>query len=122
MEEISIARLSPADMLLLRHKLNELNLASSLEGLFWLPVPLAVLSEEQRQHLEDCGPYIMALDTDTKSGELRLEPLVRAEKRMHCTCIAPAGPAAVAQVTAYLEKLLGDLAVTCRNCSKDCQA
>lgn len=122
MEEIVIARLSPADMLRLRLKLHELDLASSVDGLFWLAVPYALLNGVQREHLESCGPYILALDTDTGGGELRLEPLARAQNHMHCECIAPASPEVVKYGIEYVENLLRELSITCLNRWKDCQA
>ena len=122
MEEIIIARLSPADMLRLRLKLHELDLASSVDGLFWLAVPRALLDEVQREHLKSCGPYILALDTDAASGELRLEPLARAQNHMHCECIAPASPEVVKYSVEYVENLLRELSITCLNRWKDCQA
>lgn len=122
MEDIIIACLNPADMLRLRLKLHELDLASSVDGLFWLPVPRALLNDVQREHLESCGPYILALDTDTDSGELRLEPLARAQNHMHCECIAPASPKVVEYGVEYVEGLLRKLSITCLNRWKDCQA
>ncbi len=122
MEEIIIARLNPADMLRLRLRLGELNLASSLDGLYWLLVPRDLLDEVQREHLESCGPYILALDTDTGSGELRLEPLARAQNHMHCECIAPASPEVVAYGVEYVEGLLRELSIAVLNPWKACQA
>lgn len=122
MEEICLARLAPADMLRVRLKLNELNMASSLEEIFWLPVPRELLNEEQREHWESCGPYFLALEMDQKADELRLEPLVRAKKTMHCVCIAPAEAAVVSQATAYIEKLLRGLHITPLNHREHYQA
>ena len=122
MEDIIIARLNPADMLRLRLKLHELDLASSMDGLFWLPVPCNLLNDVQREHRESCGPYILALDTDQGSGELRLEPLARAQNNMHCECIAPASPEVVKYEVEYMEGLLRELSITCLNRWKDCQA
>ena len=122
MEEIVIARLSPADMLRLRLRLGELNLASSLDGLYWLPVPRDLLDDMRRQHLESCGPYILALDTDTGNGELRLEPLARAQNHMHCECIAPASAEVVEYGVEYVQGLLRGLSITSLNRWKDCQA
>ena len=122
MEEIIIARLNPADMMRLRLKLHELDLASSVDGLFWLAVPRALLNDVQREHLESCGPYILALDTDTGGGELRLEPLARAQNHMHCECIAPASAEVVEYGVEYVQGLLRGLSITSLNRWKDCQA
>lgn len=122
MQEINIARLNPADMLRLRLKLNELNMASSLEDIFWLPLPYELFNEEQRQHQKSCGPYFLALEADRESGELRLEPLVRAQNSMHCVCIAPAEDEVVKHMTTYLENILRDLNILQLNRWEKCQA
>ncbi len=122
MEEICIARLAPADMLRLRLKLGELNMASSLEDIFWLPLPRKLFNEEQQQHQESCGPYFLALEADRESGELRLETLVRGQNTMHCVCIAPAEDEVVAYITTYLENILRDLRITRLNRWEKCHA
>ena len=122
MEEINIARLSPADMLRLQLKLGELKTASSLEDIFWLPLPPELFNAEQKQHAVSCGPYFLALEADRASGELRLEPLVRAQNSMHCVCIAPAGGEVVDYFTAYHKNMLRDLHITQLQHGEKCQA
>ena len=122
MEEMCMARLNPADMLRLRLKLGELNMTSTLEDIFWLPVPPALLNAEQRRHMKSCGPYFLALELDTESGELRLEALVRAEKCLHCTCIAMAEPTLLGHMQAQVEELLRGLNITNLNNWTKCQA
>lgn len=122
MEEISIARLKPEDMARLRKRLCDLKLASSLEGLYWLPAPAAMLNAMQAAHRESCGPYFLALDTNPDSGELTLEPLVRAGNSLHCACIAEATPEILKHMTEYLEGLLRELSINCLNLERQCQA
>ncbi len=122
MEEIIIARLNPEDLLRLQSRLLELGLGSSLEGLFWLPLPEALLNETQAAHRESCGPHALALDTDRSGGEIALEPLVRAGNHLHCECIAAASPEALEYMTNYLKELLRELSVNSINPERRCQA
>jgi len=63
---------------------------SPLEGVYYLPVPSDLLSEEQSAHARECGPYVLVLETG--EGFLRLELLVRGRGKLRCSCIAYAGP------------------------------
>ncbi|WP_296303577.1 hypothetical protein [uncultured Desulfovibrio sp.] len=80
--------------------------ASSLEGLFWLPVPESLWSPLQREHAARCGPYAVSLEI----GEdfLRLELLVRACNRLHCDCVAPADSATRQALIDRLEELISE--------------
>lgn len=122
MEELSIAWLAPKDMARLRKRLCDMELASSMEDFFWLPVPEAMLSAVQAAHRESCGPYLLALDTNEASGVLLLEPLVRAKNKMHCECIAKASPEVLQHMTEYLEGLLRELSITSLKRERQCQA
>lgn len=80
--------------------------ASSLEGLFWLPVPESLWSSLQREHAARCGPYAVSLEI----GEdfLRLELLVRARNRLHCDCVAPANSDTRQALIDHLEGLIAE--------------
>ena len=57
---------------------------SGVEGLYWLPIDAAILSEVQQAH-SACAPFFMALELgpDRLTGEL----LVRTRSRVRCDCI-----------------------------------
>ena len=57
---------------------------SSIDGLYWVPVDEALLSETQQAHTA-CGPFFMGLELgeDRLAGEL----LIRSRKRVRCDCI-----------------------------------
>lgn len=57
---------------------------SGVDGLYWVPVDEAVLSELQRAH-EDCAPFFMALELE--EDRLAAELLVRSRRRVRCDCI-----------------------------------
>lgn len=58
--------------------------SSGLDGLYWLPVDEALLTETQRTHSQ-CAPFFMSLELteDRLAGEL----LVRTHNRVRCDCI-----------------------------------
>ncbi|MBQ3058894.1 MAG: hypothetical protein IJD16_01055 [Desulfovibrio sp.] len=91
-------------------RLREMELEGSIDGLYWLPLPAALLSAVQREHDQSCGPHVMALEVEEHS--LRLELLVRARSRLRCDCVHYASPALVTHMIEYLEQLLTDLSIT----------
>lgn len=89
----------------LQEQLTQLGCSSTLEDVFWLPVPHKLLTPLQQEHSEHCGPYGLALIIEECS--LSLEFLVRASGALHCQCTAPASP----ELRAYaLNELDGMLA------------
>lgn len=92
---------------LLADTLKDRGLASSMPGLFWLPIPEKLLSPIQKDHLAECGPYAAALEI-VRDG-LKLELLARARGRMRCECVSYAPPALrdhlMDQVNALLDEL-----------------
>ncbi len=88
-------------------KLNDSGLAASLEGLFWLPLPRELLTAEQLEHFDLCGPYCLSLDCG--HDQLRLELLVRAMNKLHCSCIAYATAEQRAYIIDFLDTLLREL-------------
>lgn len=83
---------------------NQLEFASSIPDLYWLPVPEEMLTELQADHLASCGPYALALEI-TDEG-LVLEALVRAQNQLHCECIAFADEQLVQHMRDYLNLIL----------------
>ena len=75
--------------------LNDKGWRGPIEGIWYLPVPEEQLAEEQREHLGECGPYMMALEKIDRVEEhdFKLELLVRARNRIRCSCVAYATPA-----------------------------
>ncbi|SKA78700.1 hypothetical protein SAMN02745704_01180 [Paucidesulfovibrio gracilis DSM 16080] len=67
-----------------------------IEGIWYVPISEALLEQEQQEHLDSCGPYMMALERIDRPecSDFKLELLVRARNRMRCSCVAYASPAA----------------------------
>ncbi len=87
--------------------LDSMDLQSSLGGIYWLPVPADFLTEIQKEHVQDCGPYVMALELDTSC--VHLEFLVRAKNALHCTCVAYADTALQQHMMEYVNSLFAKL-------------
>jgi hypothetical protein len=74
--------------------LDEKGWRGPIEGIWYLPVPEERLTDEQREHLGECGPYMMALEKVDRVEEhdFKLELLVRSRNRIRCSCVAYASP------------------------------
>ena len=102
-----VDELSTEDTRKLAAALAEMQLASGMDSLFWLPVPPEKLSPVQLGHKESCGPHVMGLEVEEHA--LRLELLVRARGRMHCDCVLQAHSGLRSHMIDWLEQLLTDL-------------
>ena len=100
MEEEIIIPCSPTQKTELKKYLEQLEFTSSIPDLYWLPVPEEMLSKLQMEHLDSCGPYALALDTEGE--EMVLETLVRAQNQLHCECIAFASEGLVQLLVVFL--------------------
>ena len=93
-----------------RH-LEEMDLRSEMDGIFWLPVPPELLSSRQKEHAPLCGPYVMALEVEETA--LNLEFLVRSKSTLHCSCLGYADEALIRHMMAYVDETLRTLGVRC---------
>lgn len=93
---------------------DQLELNGPLEGIYYLPLPEEMLRQEQKDHLEECGPFFMALETVQTPHEehhIRLELLVRARNKMRCSCVMYATPAQRKHMIDYLDKFIEELGI-----------
>ncbi len=79
-----------------------------LDGIFYLPVPEELLSDVQRAHVDGCGPYVFVLEV-VDERTLKLELLVRAQKKLRCECVMYATPAQRAHVIDFLDTFIRHL-------------
>lgn len=91
MRSYTVDELTPEDVKRIAAHLTHKGFAGSLDGIYYLPVPEELLSQEQKDHLAACGPFILPLETG--EGWVRLELLVRAKAILRCSCVAYAHPA-----------------------------
>lgn len=111
MRYFSIDDLREDDIRRVRERLNEMELQSDIEDLYWLPAPAAMLSPVQQEHTESCGPHVMALEI--QENAVQLELLVRARGKMRCECVHYAAPALQQHMIGWLDQLLRDLDIPC---------
>lgn len=99
--------LTPGQVSDLRAHLDRKDMASSMDDLYWLDVPEDLLSDEQRAHLGECGPYSMGLELLDDAAQLEL--LVRARNRIRCSCVCYADEAQRAFAMNALDGFFHDL-------------
>ncbi len=95
-----IDELTPQDVAAIKAWLEDRGLKSAIDDLYHLPLPLELLTDEQRAHTT-CGPHVLALETGPTW--IRLELLVRACGTLRCSCMTYATEA---QQQAMVERLL----------------
>jgi hypothetical protein len=106
MKQFVIDELRPEDFEKLKKYLDDNLGASTMDGLYWLQIEKAILSDLQNDHGE-CQPYYFAIDLE--SDRMMIELLVRTKNRVRCPCMAYATEAQrvwlMRQMDAMLEKL-----------------
>lgn len=103
-----------SDMEKIINAFNELNLNGPIEGIYYLPLPEDLLQSEQKEHLEECGPYFMALECieGTEEGTIKLELLVRGRKKIRCSCVTYATPDQRKHMINYLDQFIDELEIS----------
>ncbi|WP_319543966.1 hypothetical protein [uncultured Pseudodesulfovibrio sp.] len=114
MRSYFIEDLSDKDYKAIVAAFEELEFRGPLDGIYYLPLPADLLQREQQEHLEECGPYFMALEFIEKEDEnsLKLELLVRGRKKMRCSCISYATPEQRAHMLEYIDQFIDELEVS----------
>lgn len=90
-----------------REYLTQQGCSSGLQDIFWLTVPEQYLSAHQKEHLQECGPYLLALEVEETS--VTIEMLVRASNALHCSCTGPASATLRAYALSWLDDALSPL-------------
>ncbi len=107
MRSYMIEDLLPEHMHRLAKHLKDKGMASIMDELYWLPVPVELLSEEQREHTESCGPHVLGLECGPTW--LKMELLVRGRGRIRCSCVTYATDAQRAHMISSLDHMLRQL-------------
>lgn len=107
MRSYHIDELAPEDVARLARALDARGMKSSMDAMYWLDLPEALLSAEQRDHTGDCGPHSVGVEL----GEdwVHAELLVRARNRLRCSCVCYADAAQRAWVMDELDRTLREL-------------
>lgn len=101
----------PEQIVLVRQRLQENGLSGSLDGIYYLPVPLELLTDEQRTHQGECGPYIFVLEVPDETS-LKLELLVRAQGKIRCSCVMYATSEQRAYIMDFLDAFLREMDIS----------
>ena len=109
MRTYTIDELEKADVEKINKHLKKLGIQSSIEGMFWLPIPLALHTELQKEHLDSCGAYCLALEVAEEA--LHLEFLVRAKGKLRCECMGFANQSLREHMVNYLDNMLLELGI-----------
>ncbi len=94
--------------------LDELNFNGPLKGIYYLPLPEKLLQQEQVDHMDECGPYFMALEgiEGVSDNVLKLELLVRGRNKIRCSCICYATPEQRKHMIEYLDQFIEELEIS----------
>ncbi|MDL2207755.1 hypothetical protein LJB82_03425 [Desulfovibrio sp. OttesenSCG-928-M16] len=109
MRTYTIDQLEEDAIAALNARLLDMNLQAGLEGVYWLPVPPAMLTPTQAEHADKCGPYCLALEVESNS--VHMELLVRGMGRITCQCLSFATEELRNHMIRYLEDLLTELEI-----------
>jgi hypothetical protein len=89
--------------------LKDVGFSGPIDDIFYLPIPDELLLDVQKEHIDECGPYFMALEVMENS--MKIELLVRAQSKIRCECVAYATPEQRNHMLDYIDKLIMDLGV-----------
>lgn len=97
--------------------LEELEFRGPLDGIYYLPLPEDLLQPEQKKHLDECGPYFMALElvegaSDMSECQVKLELLVRARNKIRCSCVSYATAPQRKHMIDYLDQFVEELEIS----------
>ncbi|XPV77861.1 MAG: hypothetical protein ACNI27_08035 [Desulfovibrio sp.] len=88
--------------------MNAKGFKATLDDMYYIPVPEDILDEEQKSHMEGCGPFMMTLEVQKGLEEttFRMELLIRASNILRCSCIAYATPEQREYMIDFLDLLI----------------
>lgn len=111
MRNYVIDELPRADLERLAERLDAMELASSMGGLYWLPLPEGLLEGLQQEHAACTPSCAPACALELGEDFVRLELLVRSMDKMACPCTAFATPAQRAHLMDWLDALFTELGI-----------
>jgi hypothetical protein len=84
MKQYVIDDIRAGDLVKLKDCLDRLSNKSCFDGLYWIPLQVDLLTDEQKNH-NDCQPYYFALEL--VDNRLCCELLVRTNQTIRCKCM-----------------------------------
>ena len=108
MKQYVIDELRAGDYQALKNYLDEHFGAAALEGIYWIQLPVEVLTAVQLEHTE-CRPHYVAVDLD--QNRMACELLVRTQNRVRCNCIAYATEKQFSWLIALIDDIFNRLEI-----------
>jgi len=107
MRSYLIEELTDEDMASIKARLSEKGFKGALDDIYFIPFPREMLNDEQVEHLGECGPYVLVLETGPHT--LKMELLVRGKGRLRCSCISYCTPDQRNQMIDFLDNFVREL-------------
>jgi hypothetical protein len=107
MRSYFIQEIQPDKLQELAGELQQKGYQGPIDDIYWFQLPMEMLSPLQKEHFQDCGPYIVSLELG--KGWLKLELLLRARNSFRCSCIGYADPRQRDYCIRLLEDILARL-------------
>jgi hypothetical protein len=108
MRQYRVDELRPDDVKKLKTYMDEQHGPCQVEGLYWIPLEVALLDHVQKAHI-DCRPFCFAVEL--KPTSIVFELLIRTRNRMRCDCIRYANPAQRERIFQFADSMLQTLKI-----------
>lgn len=94
---------------------NELEFNGSVDGIYYIPLPDDMLEQEQIDHMDEDGPFFLALEAikAVSGNQLKMELLVRARKKIRCSCVCYCSAKQRKHMIEYLDNFISELGIYC---------
>lgn len=109
MKQYVIDELRPGDAEKISNYLEQQLGPPSMGTIYWIPVPEAILSEEQSSH-EACQPHYVVVDVEM--SRLACELLIRTRNSVRCSCIGYANREQREWIIQYIDSLFDHLSIS----------
>lgn len=82
-----------------------------IEDIYYLSIPSDLLTDEQKEHFDKCGPYFLGLEVmrNLAGNKLKMELLVRAQSIIRCSCVSYCTPEQRNHMIDYLDDMIKSL-------------
>ena len=90
MRSYRIDELLPEQVAAASKRMEQTGKPGPMQGIIWFELPFSLLTPLQHEHQEECGPFLLSVETG--STWISLELLVRARQTLRCDCIGFATP------------------------------
>ncbi len=110
MRSYFIDELNPTEIQRLASHLAAAGLQGTVRDIYWLTLPEDLLTPEQCQHLEHCGPFVASIELG--DAWMKIELLIRGRGKLRCSCIGLATPEQRDWVLDQIDVMLRDLEIT----------